>query len=828
MHRPLFLLLLLSLVASAKVKPDPDRWRDWLEDDTRFFSATVDARDGLKDNLTPRGLVLALGDQHYACFDVDLLRMAAIWRADSAEVPFDYAGMAVYSYPKILRKVMGGQKNLPSPIGTRLLESPRLPGISIGPARLSDPRPRVKGADDTGRGRLPDGRFLGIDLSQGVTLDYRIGDVLIRERVGADSNGIWRQWRIAPHTNPLSILLGKSAKSASLSGPCELRKNGALSIAHLPAAAAPTVVTYRLGTPQIPAASASPARWSEPVAMPLAKSADFKQFKVDYIGLPNGERTLRPSGIDFFADGRAAVVTFDGDIWIGSDLHTDTASWRRFASGLHEPLSIGIRHGEIFVFDRSGLWRIDDRDGDGEADYHSLFCAELQQSAETREMAKSMVIQNDGSFLVCKPGQSGGSPQAGHVLWVSPDGTVVRSLGYGFRQPMLGYDPVSDEVTVTDQQGHYVPSTPVHVLQRDQPRYHGFLPAGLPPETHPEIIEPPAIWVQHRACQGASTVVSMRSSQMGPLADRSLLLSFTPPTLLDVFHDGEQGGVNSLPLKLDIAPLNGAVNPKDGLFYVSGFVIWGSVASNPAGIARVRPLTDTPWPLPANARATKRGILLSYAAPQDDSAAERAQYELRRWNYKRSKAYGSAHYKLNGEKGEDSLPISSIKISADRRQIFLGVPDMREAMQVFVKRDKSETFLTVHRLLDLDLTAEGFADNTVDLAASPIAKSADEPASLQLGKSLYAQLGCVACHSTDGSAAGRTGPSWKALSGATREIIGGATITADDAYLRESILDPQAKVAKGAVNGEAGMPIYAGILSDSQVDSLILYIRSLK
>ena len=52
-------------------------------------------------------------------------------------------------------------------------------------------------------------------------------------------------------------------------------------------------------------------------------------------------------------------------------------------------------------------------------------------------------------------------------------------------------------------------------------------------------------------------------------------------------------------------------------------------------------------------------------------------------------------------------------------------------------------------------------------------------------------------------------------------------MTADEAYLRESILKPAAKVAEGAVNGEAGMPIYEGVLSEEQIESIILFARSL-
>jgi hypothetical protein len=53
-------------------------------------------------------------------------------------------------------------------------------------------------------------------------------------------------------------------------------------------------------------------------------------------------------------------------------------------------------------------------------------------------------------------------------------------------------------------------------------------------------------------------------------------------------------------------------------------------------------------------------------------------------------------------------------------------------------------------------------------------------------------------------------------------------ITVDEAYVRESILQPSAKIAAGFEKGEYAMPSYAGVLSEAQVESLILFIKSLR
>ncbi|MEI6537816.1 MAG: hypothetical protein WCN98_20910 [Verrucomicrobiaceae bacterium] len=73
------------------------------------------------------------------------------------------------------------------------------------------------------------------------------------------------------------------------------------------------------------------------------------------------------------------------------------------------------------------------------------------------------------------------------------------------------------------------------------------------------------------------------------------------------------------------------------------------------------------------------------------------------------------------------------------------------------------------------------------------------------------------------------GPSWKGLYDSERLLSkGGDKATANDAYLKESIINPSAKVVQGYEKLDAGMPIYSGVLNDSQIESLILFIRSLK
>lgn len=111
------------------------------------------------------------------------------------------------------------------------------------------------------------------------------------------------------------------------------------------------------------------------------------------------------------------------------------------------------------------------------------------------------------------------------------------------------------------------------------------------------------------------------------------------------------------------------------------------------------------------------------------------------------------------------------------------------------------------------------AESVAEAAAPADAEAAE----IAFGRELTDDLGCTGCHSpgTDAMA----GPGWGGLFGHDVVLADGSTVTADDAYLAESILDPDARIVKGY---EAGMmPPFADFLEDEELDALVAYIRSL-
>ncbi|NMW23845.1 c-type cytochrome, partial [Rhodanobacter denitrificans] len=92
------------------------------------------------------------------------------------------------------------------------------------------------------------------------------------------------------------------------------------------------------------------------------------------------------------------------------------------------------------------------------------------------------------------------------------------------------------------------------------------------------------------------------------------------------------------------------------------------------------------------------------------------------------------------------------------------------------------------------------------------------------GAQLVKDTGCVACHATDEKRL--VGPGWGGLYNSKVSLADGSTITADDAYLRESIRQPNAKIVAGYPTSV--MPAYDTLLKDDEVNAIVAYLHTLE
>ena len=114
------------------------------------------------------------------------------------------------------------------------------------------------------------------------------------------------------------------------------------------------------------------------------------------------ESKFEVSGIAVLPDGRAALTLRKGEVWILENPLEDPAQarYRKFASGLHEPLGLTWHQGALYTTQRSEVTRMEDRDGDGVADTYVTVAAGWGLSGNYHEYAYGPVFDPAGNLWV--------------------------------------------------------------------------------------------------------------------------------------------------------------------------------------------------------------------------------------------------------------------------------------------------------------------------------------------------------------------------------------------------------------------------------------------
>ena len=114
----------------------------------------------------------------------------------------------------------------------------------------------------------------------------------------------------------------------------------------------------------------------------------------------------------------------------------------------------------------------------------------------------------------------------------------------------------------------------------------------------------------------------------------------------------------------------------------------------------------------------------------------------------------------------------------------------------------------------------------MDLKPKAIAPPVSNPVSAAEGQRLAGILGCIGCHTTNGTVGtAHMAPSWKGLFGSEVTLNDGSTVLADEKYIHDHLLKRTNKWVKTYENA---MPNYSGIVTEPQIESLILYLKTLR
>lgn len=750
----------------AKPKPPP---RYMQMDYGPFLSASMmsDPKakfrngDGMFEgsDVTAKGIAVRLSPNWLdgIVFDTDALRYSAGWLGGQFKllgVPFDGAH--------------GPGPTLGVP---PTFQTPNGPGWAYHDGSFADPRKDVvKPLPKPGPLPREWAKYKGLYRNgQNVVFSYTVSETPVLDMAGLeghDTNKAFaRTLTIDPAEGNLLLMVAEEkadpkadSKPAPLqvelvgapSGTELLRKDNQIHL-KIPAHKEATSLKLLIGKGDVKALAASspkpvdlrtltkggPAMWTETVETKGVRAADTDPYVVDSLTIPFDnpyKAWMRIGGFDFFSDmTRAAVSTWSGDVWIisGIDDSLQHLKWKRFATGLHQPLGLRIVNDEIYTVGKDQITRLKDLNGDGEADFYECFNSDWQLTTAFHSFCYDLQTDKEGNFyfIFGAPVHAGGggfqnlTENHGTLLKISKDGSKMTTYATGFRSPNgIGINEETGQLTSSDNQGTWVPATPIHWIKEGS--FNGVSDTAHGVKTHQPM---PICFLPQNVDNSGGGQVWVTSDKWGPFKGELLHLSYGQSALYKVMKEevnGQmQGGVVKIPAKFDSSAMRARFNSKDGQLYVSGLKGWQTNAVKDGGLDRVR-YTGQPVRMPTELHATTKGMSITFTCELDPTTAKDLEnYNCEVWNYKWTSAYGSPQVstlpdsqqpadpkdpkKKKGGDVHDPMPIKSVTLSADKKTVFLEMDNMHPVMQMKItykiksadgKDLRSEIHNTIHYL----------------------------------------------------------------------------------------------------------------------------------
>jgi hypothetical protein len=450
-----------------------------------------------------------------------------------------------------------------------------------------------------------------------------------------------------------------------------------------------------------PLCQGGPREWGEPLKVTGKLGSGTGAYVVDTLTVPEEnpfKSWIRCSGLDFFSDGRAAVSSLSGDVWIvsGIDDKLDKLTWQRFATGLYQPLGVKIVNNVVYVTCRDQIVRLHDLNKDGEADFYENFNNDITITDHYHEFCFDLQTDSKGNFYFTKGGNLGQAklPHHGTLLKLPPDGSTLEIVCAGFREPNgISVGP-HDEITVADNEGNWVPSSRVDLIKPGGLYGHMFNYHGA---THPNKFDGPLLWLPHsyEIDNSSGGQVWVTSDKWGPIQGDLLHTSYGACLLFHVMQetvDGiPQAAAFKFPLSFDSGIMRGRFNSRDGQLYVCGLNVWQSASKtglNRRGIFQRVRYTGKPVYMPQTVHVKADRIEVTFTQPLEAKAAVDPQnYSVEEWNYKWTQNYGSPDFKVSEPevKGHDSMDLKSVTLSPDRKTVSLELADLKPVMQMRIK-----------------------------------------------------------------------------------------------------------------------------------------------
>jgi azurin len=485
-------------------------------------------------------------------------------------------------------------------------------------------------------------------------------------------------------------------------------------------------------------------------AQDKATEADYYQLKT--LPIP-ANIELEVGGMATIPDGRVAVSTRRGEVWMVENPYSATPYYRLFAKGMHEVLGLNYHKGALYAVQRGELTKLIDTDGDGEADVYQNI-ANWELAGNYHEYSYGPVFdKDDNMFLTFNVawvgfGEAKLSKWRGWMVKVTPDGTLTP-IAAGLRSPACVMMNAAGDIFYTENQGDWVGSGRITHLEKGDFAGHASSlfwtkepnsPMTLKKEDVPDNSEPmfkaaekvknlklPAVWFPH-TLMGISTadMIEDVDGKMGSFFKGQYFVS-------------DQG--HSKVMRMQLEKINGqyqgACFPfregfQSGLLRLSwgndGSMFggmtsrgWSSTGKDLFGLQRLIWTGKTPFEM-AEIHALSDGFEISFTKPVDKTTAINPDnYDINSFIYQYHHSYGSPVIQNKAH------VIKAIIVSDDLTKVRLVLDESRryfihEIKPKGVKSKENESLLhetAYYTLNNIPTTAAADLSKNVMAAAIP-------------------------------------------------------------------------------------------------------------
>ncbi len=653
---------------------------------------------------------------YWSVFDHDTLRVAGAWsRATPEESFIDWNGI----------QFTGEHGVHPHVAGRIAFANPAGPGWA-DPDSGSFDDARLRGRDGRAYGPLPRAwsRYRGLyHHGQLCILSYTVGAAEILELPGYEplvsTSGqvaFSRTLEIGKSPHDLTARLAPRSAAVALVGGAgaKLTRDEHFHLLHIPAEATPVILKvlvadcdpasldeYRLRSTEPialePFTHGGPPRWPQRVATRAMIGDASGPFAVDVLQHPQNNPWLaqvRPTGFDFLSDDRAALCTWDGDVWLVSglnelngDLNAEHAlSWQRIASGLFQPLGLKVVDGRVFVSCRDQLVALHDLNADRETDFYECINNDHQVTEHFHEFAMGLQTDAQGNFYYAKSARHALPavvPHHGTLFRIAADGSHTDIVATGFRAANGVCLNPDGTFVVTDQEGHWTPKNRINWVEPggfygNMMGYHDVT------DTSDAAMQQPLCWITNEFDRSPAELLWVPAECWGPLGGSLLNMSYGYGKIFVVPFETvagqKQGGMCELPIpQFPTGLIRGRFHPHDGQLYTCGMFSWAGSRTQPGGFYRVRD-TGQPLHVPVGLQARKEQIAITFSEPLDPSSvASASHWSVTTWSLERTSKYGSEHHDVQ------KLTVDGGTLAADGHTVRVRLPNLGPTMGMEIK-----------------------------------------------------------------------------------------------------------------------------------------------